>query len=150
MAAKKFSRIIVQFALILVFGSISFWAVGRGLRWVPLLAFIFYMVAASLILPRLPKAATGPMTTRGALSLIALFARLLGFVATVSCIAAAVSYRFLSSPLPLWALIPVLSVWALWAFGCFWFAKWISNKAAQVDPSRLLDLGVLPVNRDKT
>ncbi|HKS75229.1 MAG TPA: hypothetical protein VJQ82_18630, partial [Terriglobales bacterium] len=115
----------------------------------PLLAFILYMVAGTLVLPRLPKVISGPVTTRSALSLIALFARLLGFVATLACIAGIVSYPFLSSPLPIWALIAVLIFWALWAFGCFWFAKWISNKAAQTHPSQVLDLGLMPAGRDK-
>jgi hypothetical protein len=39
--------------------------------------------------------------------------------------------------------------WALWAWGFFWFSKWVKGKAVEVDPSQVFDLGSALVNRGK-
>lgn len=142
MWVKKYSRIVVLFLLILAFGATAFWGARHGQRWTSLLAFVIYMVAATLILPRLPSPIAHPIAVRDLLNLAAGTVRFLGFVAALGCVLGVVSHSFLSNPLPLWLLGPVLLVWAAWACGCFWLAKWISKKARGTNPSQILDFGL--------
>lgn len=57
MWVKKYSRLLFQFLFILLCGGAALWGARNGQRWAPLLAFVIYMIAGMIILPRLPNAA---------------------------------------------------------------------------------------------
>jgi hypothetical protein len=147
---KKYSRVIVQLLLLIVCAGAALWGVRSGLRWAPLLAFFIYLLAGMLILPKLPSPISQPITVRGALTVFTWVIRAVGIVALLGCILLLASYPFLSNPLPLWALTIVLLMWGIWGAGCFWLARWISNKASKTDPSQVLDLGLISASRDKS
>ena len=147
MWVKKYSRIFLQFLLIIVFGGAAFLGIRNGQRWVPPAAFVVYLIASIIILPRFPSPMPQQVTLRGALDFTAWVIRLMGGVAALGAIAALVSYPFLSNPLPLWAMAIVLFMWATWACICLWVGHWISKKASTTDPSKIL--GLASTNRDR-
>lgn len=149
MWTKKYSRLFFLLFAILVCGGMAVWGVQNGHRWAPLPAFVIYMAAGMLILPRLPNPMPQPMTLRGALVFVAWIIRFVGIVGVFGCVFLVVSHPFLSNPLPYWALAIILLMWGGWACGCFWLANWISNKASVTDPSQMLDLGFRFANHDK-
>jgi len=140
MRVKKYSRFVALFLLVLLYLVVAFWGVTRGHRWVPLLAFLTYIGVGAILLPRLSRSTSQPVTVRKALSFVAWIPRTVGIFAALACVLAIVSYPFLPNPLPPWALAIMLLMWSVWACGCFWLAHWISHKATQVDPSQVLYL----------
>jgi CDP-diglyceride synthetase len=149
MWVRKYSRLWFRFILILVCGAMAFWGVRNGQRWTPLLAFVIYVVAGMLIMPKLPNPIPQQMTLRGVLVFIAWFVRFLGIVAALGCVFILVSRTFLSNPLPYWATAIVFLIWGAWACGCLWLAQWISNKASTTNPTQVLDFGLPTANHDK-
>ena len=145
----KHSRTIVQFLLVLAYGAIAMWGVKNNHRWVALFAFVAYFSSSALIVPKLPRPVTQPMTTRSVLLMLASAARFVSIVVGIACILLLASHPFLSNPLPIWALVPVALVWLLWACGSFWLYKWLKNKASELDSSQTL-VAIPPAeSRDK-
>jgi len=149
MWAIKYSRILVQLFLTATCVAAGIWTMMRGYRWMPLLIWVAFYAASMLVLPRLPSPITHPITTRWVLPRVASLLRFVGVLTVLGCALGLFSFPFLSNPLPLWLLLPMLLWWALWAWGFCWFSKWVKGKAVEVDPSQVFDLGSALVNRGK-
>ena len=109
---------------------LALWAVKTGHRWVPLLLFLAYLVAANLISRMLPQTPAVPIESRQILQMLTRTLRFLGFVFGAGCIAAALSLPFGGfRGLPRWAVVLTLAWWSLWALACFWAAKGLRSKA---------------------
>ena len=149
MWAIKYSRILLQLFLTAACVGAGTWAMLKGHRWTPLVFLVVFYAVSMLVLPRLPSPITHPITTRQVLTLLASLLRFLGFVTVLGCALGLFSFPFLSNPLSLWLLLPMLLLWAIWAWGMFWFSRWVKGKAVEADPSQVFDLGGALINRGK-
>ena len=134
----KYSRPIVQLSLIVVFGSLAFWSVKAGYRWMPLLALVAYLVTCGIILPKLPRPIFNAKEAHDKVSNAAAALRRL---AVVSLIGLSVTTLLLlvsglkMNGVPRWGIVLTL-LWSWFLVWCYFRgARWYKNRAATLGQS---------------
>jgi hypothetical protein len=128
---KRYSRLIVLFGGAVACVAINFWLVTTGhYRW-PLVVFVAYLVAVSVVIRRLPPVTRDPEDIRGHQFKASRAVRRMGWIYVAGLVFG--TLNFLSggaNGTPWWGIVLAFgwSVFLIWI--CFWIARRLKKAAA--------------------
>ena len=131
---KRYSRLIVLFAVCFACVAVNVWLIMMGHYRLPLLVFVLCLVGAPLILRKLPPVIKGRQEIRINQLRAASAARRLGWIYVAGLVLG--SLNLISGgakDMPFLAVVIAIgwSVFLIW--GCFWMAKRFKQAAAKTE-----------------